>query len=197
MAASEWDDPAARQAVFDALERRGDVALVQAAVDSGFPPTAVDKLGKTLLLIAVQVGASCLVPHMLAKGWDANAISPGGLYAIHFACMLNQSDVVQELVKAGASLQSEAEGWNALFYAVAAGSPGHELLEWLATRLDVDWLQQDDNGDTALSILQSMSEPTRKRKLRIVEGAVAAQPVREARWSPLRAAFVGAVATAK
>jgi hypothetical protein len=203
---SEWDDPAAREAVFNAM-KRGDVTAVQAAVDRGFPPTAVDERGYTLLHWATFNGIDSVVPYLVATHWDVNARTPAGDCPLFFACWWCQLDTVKQLVKAGASLQYvNRDGWTVAHY-VGGGCwrPGRmQVLEWLASRPEVDWFSVSRLGSTALKMLSDIylhlgtwhQQGLISRCVAMVKGAMAAQREREARWSPLRAAFVSAVATA-
>jgi ankyrin repeat protein len=190
--ASEWDNLAARKAVFDAVCRR-EIEVVRAAVDRGFPPTAVNEYGHTLLLWATFNGIGSLVPYLLANHWDANTGHSYGKTALHFACMWGQLDTVKELAQGGALLNlRDSRGWTVVHCALSVNCVNRQslLLEWLATQPEVDWFQATNFGKTALSMVRTQSVRP------IVEAAMAAQREREARWSPLRAVFVGAVAVA-
>jgi ankyrin repeat protein len=186
--ASEWDNPAARKAVFDAV-KKGNVAAVQDAVDRGFPPTAVDVHCCTLLLRATHSGRNSVVPYLVANHWDVNATDGStGACAIQYACWWDRLDIMQLLERAGASLETvDNHGWGVAHY--AASNSSCRVLEWLAQRPEVDWLGVTCIGATVLNYTRDDV-----RRVAIVKGAMAAQRERKARWSLLRAAFVGAVA---
>jgi ankyrin repeat protein len=163
------------------------IAAVTAAVDGGFPVTATDVYGCTLLhYVAFQEEFKLLVPRMLASGWDPNAKNHKGVTPVHYACLDGASDALQMLVAAGGLLNVPAsDGCTPAFYACC--SP--PLLEWLATRSEVDWCHVNHDGLTVLGAIgvADIGYRTQQRCRTIVAGAVAAQR----RWSPLRAAFVG------
>jgi len=197
MASTEWDDPAARQAVFDAVER-GDMVAVRDAVERGFPPTARSVHAHfTLVHKAINCGLECLVPLLLARGWDVDAASRCGDTPVHIACVESRLDMAKLLVEAGACLETVTIfGWTVAHNAAFARS--YEVLDWLASRPEVDWFCATNDNKTALSILKNRGpDPEALRCVPVVYAAMAAQRKREARWSPLRAAFVNAVATAK
>lgn len=162
---------------------------VTAEVDGGFPVTATDKYGCTLLhYVAFQEELKLLVPRMLASGWDPNAKNHKGVTPVHYACLYGATNVLQRLVAAGGSLAiTDNYGHTAVFYAHC--SPF--CLEWLATQPEVDWCHVANNGYTVLGEIEEaeMEDWIKQRCKTVVAGAVAAQR----RWSLLRAAFVAAV----
>jgi hypothetical protein len=192
--ASKWDDPKERQIVF-ASAKFGDTGAVREAVLGGFPPTAVDQNAYTLLHHVVCAKVNSLVPFLLEHGWDVNARTNDEGMPVHYACGRGQVEVVQWLVQAGASLNAVAkEGVTPVHIAACYDRKDRvQMLEWLATRVEVDWHHQLDKGSNALKLLDRF-DPTHDECQAIVIAAMAAQRAREARWTPLRAAFVGAVA---
>jgi hypothetical protein len=210
--ASAWDGCKARDAVFKAVCTK-DVGALHAAISGGFPVTAVDCDGETLLHYAAGhfVG---LVPLLLEHGWDVNAKDKDGVTPLHVACLNGHLHTVQVLVQAGACLKtSDDHGWTVAHYAASGCQMVFDLdealgrlqlFEWLATRPEVDWCEKADmdSTDTVFDMLYEVpyivheSQSVSKRYIDIMWGAVAAQRAREgarkARWTPLRAAFVGA-----
>jgi len=196
--ASMWDDPDARLEVFRAAER-GDAAAVRAAVLAGFPPTAVNNRRQTLLLqliIHLHPALKSLVPLLLEHGWDVNAADIFGDTAVLSACLKGQLDTLQLLVQAGGSLTAiHKTGFTVVHWNVVSRHLCAPMLEWLATRPEVDWHHRCRQGRDALYCLEVRPRVEQCRAIAVA--AMAAQRAREARWSPLRAAFVAAVVQGK
>jgi hypothetical protein len=198
--ASAWHDRDACHAVFEAAYRE-DVDAVCAAISGGFPPSAVDHDGKTLLHHAARHLAA-LVPLLVEHGWDVNARDAYGIAPVHYACWSGKLDTVQVLVQAGASLEAtDSRGWTVAHYTaydydLDDTSTRLRLFKWLATRPEVDWCYETKVTETVFLRLARLAsfthQPVYQRYKDIVTGAMAAQRTREARWTPLRAAFVGA-----
>jgi hypothetical protein len=178
-----------REKVFQAVSRPyGRIAAVTAALDAGFPATATDDFGCTLLHYVpyVYYKLQPLVPRLLASGWDPNARNHSGATPMHDACVCGELGFLQVLVAGGGRLNApDVKGRTPVFYA----SHKPHLLEWLATRPEVDWCHVANDGFTVLEELEDaeMEDWLKQPCTAIVAGAVAAQR----RWSPLRAAFVG------
>jgi ankyrin repeat protein len=215
---SVWHDRAARKAVFKAIVRNNNDVVCD-AIRSGFPQTAVERRGGTLLHCAANYSVN-FVPMLLEHGWDVNARTYDGETPAHAACFSGHLSTVQLLVQAGASLDAieHSFGCTVAHYSVLDGSKFNktdrflqlvELLEWLATRPEVDWCHVSKNKRTVLLELEQntyliqecfgleadqklLYQQRFKRCIDIVMGAMAAQRAREARCSPLQAAFVGA-----
>jgi hypothetical protein len=191
MAAPAWNDATRRREVFDAAQR-GDLVAVTAALNAGFPATAKDNWGNTLLRYAVYCNElRSLVPRMVAERWNPNAENCNGVTPVHFACGVGALESLQALVAAGGLLTScDNSGWTPVFVAFRHAC----VLEWLATRPEIDWFHLEEDKRTALDIAKLNSVSSRCES--ILVGAMAAQRprwyVRWRRWSPLRAAFVGA-----
>jgi ankyrin repeat protein len=105
--------------------RVGNVAAVSALVDSGALIDAPGTNGFTALALAVKSNRPLVVECLLARGADvaisygtgASAGSPMQIAALH-----GYDDIVQMLIKAGASMEaSEVNGKSALALAKAAG----------------------------------------------------------------------------
>jgi hypothetical protein len=180
MGAPAWNDATRRREVFDAAQR-GNLVAVTAALNAGFPATAKDNWGNTLLRYAVYCSE---------LRWNPNAENCNGVTPVHFACGVGALESLQALVAAGGLLTSCANsGWTPVF--VAFRHPC--VLEWLVTRPEIDWFVFDEDKRTALDIAKLNSVSSRCES--ILVGAMAAQRpqwyVRWRRWSPLRAAFVG------
>jgi predicted Fe-S protein YdhL (DUF1289 family) len=145
--ASKWDNPKERQKVF-ASAKFGHTGAVREAVLGGFPPTAVDQNAYTLLHHVVCAKVNSLVPFLLEHGWDVNARTNDEGMPVHYACGRGQVEVVQWLVQAGASLNAAAEkGVTPVHIAACYDRKDRvQMLEWLATRVEVDWHHQLDKG---------------------------------------------------
>jgi hypothetical protein len=196
-----WENASCREAIFDAVSAgRVEVEDVEAALTAGFPSDAVDNRGNTLLhKVVANTEYHTLVPRLLENHWDPNARNDSGKTPVCTACVVGKLSLVQTLVQAGGRLDcADNQGWPALFYALFALNCGQSqeavktLLEWLVTRVEVDWFHIGDEGITAL---YTAGPPhLDKWRIAIILRAQALQRQRESRWSPLRAAFVGAVA---
>ncbi len=195
-----WD--ASRlMAVFEAAAR-WDIRAVELALDGGFPVDAVDKHRHDTLLhyvavaVASKPGVQALVSRMLAAGWDPNAENKYGSTPLHYACIAGCVGTVRAMVLAGGALiVMDMDDWTALDYAARSRNPhAWQVLEWLATRPEVDWWRKPPQHHHALHVIEgTLLHPNDKARLRaVIEGAMAAQR----RWRPLRAAFVGAAAAA-
>jgi ankyrin repeat protein len=164
-----------------------NVGFVWEALDAAFPVNTVDSWGKTLLHYAVRSSVMRpLVQRLLASGGDPNLQDDRGQTPVHLACREGDLGVVRALVAAGGLLNAEDERGNtAVFYAVrGCNNETTECLEWLAARPEVDWCHVNCYGNSVLEYAGVTGH------LAVVSGAVA----RQRRWSPLRAAFVGAAA---
>jgi hypothetical protein len=168
----------------------GDFAAVEAAILAGYPKTGIMFGGDTLLHSVVsEKKLRGLVPRMLALGWDPNGVDSEGCTPVHAACSEGDLETVQALVAAGGSLATvDCYGWTPVFYAYDC----RPVLEWLATRPEVDWhwCQGTTHNTTMLDLVRSGGgrrgrDTTGCRA--VVEGAMAAQR----RWTPLRAAWCG------
>lgn len=185
--------------VFQAAAR-WDVRVVELALDGGFPVDAADKFRNDTLLHCVVASSNpsmhVLVPRMLAAGWDPNAANTYGSTPLLYACIAGCVDTVRAMVLAGGTLAAvDVDGWTALDYAARTTNPhAWQVLEWLATRPEVDWWRKPPKHHHALHAIEGTPlEPSIKARFRaVIEGAMAAQR----RWTPLRAAFVGAAAAA-
>ncbi len=112
---------------------------------------------------------------------------------VSLACSTGKIEIVQILVQAGGLLDCPNKyGETAMFYALWALRDSAvnkqdvcALLTWLSERPEVDWFSISEK--TAYTMAGSLG-------FVIVGAAQALQRQRESRWSPLRAAFVGAVA---
>lgn len=180
---------------------------VMAALDAGFPPGAVcDTDGETLLhncFAANTAGMRDVMQRLLAAGCDPNARDNDGVTPVHVACNVGNLQNVQELVAIGGSLCALDNDYDdpPLFYALGGCGQAEErcrLLQWLADRPEVDWCHRNREGltafDCAFSHQHYFAGESHERCLPIVAAAMKAQRERAARWSPLRAAFVGTVA---
>jgi ankyrin repeat protein len=163
-----------------------NVRFVSDALDAAFPVNTVDSWGKTLLHYAVRSSVMRpLVQRLLASGGDPNLQDDRGQTPVHLACREGDLAVVRALVAAGGLLNAEDERGNtAVFYAVRGFGETTECLEWLAARPEVDWCHVNRYGNSVLEYAWVTGHSA------VVSGAVA----RQRRWSPLRAAFVGAAA---
>jgi hypothetical protein len=180
-----WDDASWVIEVFTEASYL-NVDFVSDALDAAFPVNTVDGWGKTLLHYAVRSSVMRpLVQRLLASGGDPNVQDCRGYTPVHFACRDGDLAVVQALVAAGGLLNAKDERGNtAVFYAVRGYDETTGCLEWLAARPEVDWCHVNNDGNSVLKYAGVSGH------LAVVSGAVATQR----RWSPLRAAFVGAAA---
>jgi len=178
------------EAVFDGCR---NIHKVRNALDRGFPLTATDqKHGNTLLhFVALYSSVHALVPRMLAAGWDPNARNRGGYTPVHWACASGKVHIVQALVAAGGRLDAEGnDGQTPLFSAGAlnmgTASENCALFEWLGACPEVDFCHKTIYGRTVLD------KAAHSRHRAVLLRLMAAH----ARWTPLRAVFVGAAAVA-
>ena len=191
--------------VFDAAhcaaEDAENVAVVAAALDSGFPETAMDITGKTLLHMAAECEElTHLIPRMLAAHWDPNIKSGGaGFTPVVLACRRANLEALKLLVAGGAVLggtHGDPDGWTVVFHALNS----LKVLKWLAGRPEVDWCHVSTNRcTTALQEFDrsAIGWPGMNPECRpVITGAMAAQRRRQARWSGLRAAYFAAAGAA-
>jgi len=176
---------------------------VEDALSAGFPRDAVDKTGSTLLHTVVSFPhLFTLVPWMMQNHWDPNAVNSIGVTPLQYACAYADVKLVRMLVEAGGRLDyADNDNWPALFYVLHAFEDSRSrqdftaLLEWLMTRPEVDWYHvSKPTRQTALTLAQRRNENDTDWRFNLVLKGQALQRHRESRWSPLRAAFVGAVA---
>jgi ankyrin repeat protein len=186
-----------------AAARAEDVHNIRAAIASGFPLQGCDSRGFTLLhCVALRPSLHVLLPEMLAKGWDPNAETPFGSTPVHCACVSGSLPAVQTLLQAGGCLDSishtgsvaHSAVWAVLYKPNKANSL--QLLNWLATRDDVDWLHACDyDGTTALTSLEKYCDEfyaDHQHARAIVVDAMVAHKARARRWSAPRTAFIWA-----
>jgi hypothetical protein len=182
----------------------GRVEAVMAALDAGLPPsTTFGCFGATLLHWCFEhVNRNVLmhgvVLRLLASDCDPNARDIKGVTPVHEACLSGNLEMVQAVVAAGGRLNSLNDSDETpLFYAVISAIENAErwrLLQWLADCPDMDWWHRNWEGKTALELAMSFRGGPGERCRVIAAAAMETQRERTARWTPLRAAFVGAVA---
>jgi hypothetical protein len=172
----------------------GRVEDVTTALDAGFPPSAkLGNSGLTLLHLCFGRNAEVMLgvtQRLLASGWDPNASGVDGITPVHEACLSGNLHAVQQLIAAGGKLDNrDSSAETPLFYALG------QCWELMA---EVDWCHRNREGltafDCAFSHQHYFAGESHERCLPIVAAAMKAQRERAARWSPLRAAFVGTVA---
>jgi ankyrin repeat protein len=80
----------------------GDVARVQALLETGADIDALDTYGQTALMNAARRGDAALAKALTGRGADLNHRGKYGLTALMIAVIGNHSEVVRLLVEGGA-----------------------------------------------------------------------------------------------
>ncbi|GAB3513170.1 ankyrin repeat domain-containing protein [Pseudoxanthomonas daejeonensis] len=137
------------KALTDALQG-GDLEDVEWALEQGAKLTALDRLGRPVLAIAVVHGPPGSVDLLIARGADVNARTKDGGQLIHHAVMMGNLDNCRSLLAAGADARSvESDGYTPLHWVAHAPTNRKELVD-LLVRQGADIHAQDERGNTPL-----------------------------------------------
>ena len=132
--------------------RDGDLAGVQAYLDSGVDINARDENGSTPLHIASLNGQEQVVELLINRGAEVNATSEiGGWTPLHMAASKNHIQVVSFLIKKGADEDAKAiiGGWTPLHWAALEG---HKDIVELLIKLGANINSKDNMGNTPLDL---------------------------------------------
>lgn len=143
---SERQQKQRNKALADALQG-GDLEDVEWALEQGAEMTAMDRLGRPVLAIAVVHGPPGSVDLLIARGADVNAWSKDGRQPIHSAVMKGNLAACRSLLAAGAYAQSEgSEGITPLHLVAHAPTNRKELVDLLVSNgADIHAQDQKDN----------------------------------------------------
>lgn len=137
------------KALTDALQG-GDLEDVEWALEQGAKLTALDRLGRPVLAIAVVHGPPGSVDLLIARGADVNARTKDGGQLIHHAVMMGNLDNCRSLLAAGADARSvESDGYTPLHWVAHAPTNRKELVDLLVSK-GADIHAQDQKGNTPL-----------------------------------------------
>jgi hypothetical protein len=132
---------------------QGHTAVVQTLLAKGADGNAVDRDGKTALMLAAFEGHTATVQVLLANGVQANVKDKEGATALMLAASQGHTDVVQALLAKGADVNLQnSTGQTALMLAVVGGH-GSAIQALLLKGADVALKNQA--GQTAVTIAQA------------------------------------------
>src|SRR5712691_24657 len=132
---------------------QGHTAVVQTLLGQGADGKAIDRDGKTALMLAAFEGHAATVQVLLANGVQANTKDKQGATALMLAASQGHTDVVQALLAKGADANLQnSTGQTALMLAVVGGHGG-VIQALLLKGADVELKNQA--GQTALTIAQA------------------------------------------
>ena len=142
------DTGVTREDGFVAAAAQGDVAAVNAFLNSGVSVDARDQHGSTALMAAAGSARIDLINTLVAKGADVNASKDDGWNALIAAAQAGSVKVVRALLDAGAKPDAgNAEGYTALMAAAQTGQA--DVVDAILEK-DVDVNVANRDGWTAL-----------------------------------------------
>jgi uncharacterized caspase-like protein len=132
---------------------QGHTAVVQTMLAKGADGNAVDRDGKTALMLAAFEGHTATVQVLVANGVQTNAQDKEGTTALMLAAARGHADVVQALLAKGVDVNLQnATGQTALMLAVVGGH-GQVTQVLLAKGANVEL--KNHSGQTALTLAQA------------------------------------------
>ncbi len=109
--------------LFDGM-RRGDLKIVESALEEGASPDLADPKGVTILMMAVTFGQTDTVKILLEKGADVNRQDVDGNTAIMRAAANNRVEIAKLLLEKNADFFEENKnGETCLSLAISKGFP--------------------------------------------------------------------------
>lgn len=154
---------------------RGHTATVQTLLTKGTDANAIDRDGKTALMLAAFEGHTATVQLLLANGVQVNTPDRDGATALMLAAAQGHIDVAQALLAKGAEVNAQNRaGQTALMLAVVGG---HANISQALLAKGADTALQNRAGQTAVTLAQArgsshlleQAEPTKPQ----ASGAVA------------------------
>lgn len=150
--------------------RAGHAAVVSRLIEEG----ASTVLSPHPIIAACEFGHLQVVQVLVERAGCKNIKSPNGLTPVLIACQAERWDVVEYLIKCGAEVDIDQDGWSVLMHVVRAGDP--YLLETLLQGRDVDVVSY---GDAALRIAYQYNKRD-VAEILIKHGAASAKTVHAA-----------------
>jgi uncharacterized protein len=112
-----------------ASARNGDQAGINRALADGASPDARNRLGETVLLIALKSDRPPLARQMIDAGTDVNQAAVNGVTPLMAAAHAGQTEIAAVLLAKGADVKAVDQlGKNAMIYAAGQGQTAIVLL---------------------------------------------------------------------
>ena len=126
----------------------GHTETVTRLLEKGADMNAIDKYGRTALIMAIQNGHTEIVTRLLEKGANVNAKNSYGVTALHIASREGHTDIVAMLLEKGADVNAKSDGgYTAL---ISASESGHTETVAMLLEKGADVNAKTNWGDTAL-----------------------------------------------